>query len=156
MGCDLLALDLVKSWEFLQQPLQPAPPKIPIPERPSIAELAFRDKDTGPKSPSHYSQPPSALDGFDINPRRLLRRRSSLVVADLPLSPTAEHHKKLSLADGNAITEEPKETNENPQTNGVHENKEDEEEQAKEKKKKPPPTQFVEPDANSLLDSFGF
>ena len=151
MGCDLLALDLVRSWEFLQQPLQPAPPKTPIAERPSIAEIAFREKDAGPKSPSYYMQSPSTLDGFDINPRRLLRRRSSLVVADLPISPTAEHHKKLSLADASAIAEE---TNGTPQNDGVSKNEDADDE--KDKKKKPPPTQFVEPDANSLLDSFGF
>ncbi|KAI9696089.1 MAG: regulator of (H+)-ATPase in vacuolar membrane [Candelina mexicana] len=49
MGCDFLALDLVRNWEFLRQPLQPK----------------------------------RALEA-PFDPRKLLRRRSSLVVADLP------------------------------------------------------------------------
>jgi len=49
MGCDLLALDLVRNWEFLLPP-------------PTV----FRDLD----------QP---------DPRQMLRRKSSLVVADLPM-----------------------------------------------------------------------
>lgn len=56
------------------------------------------------------------------DPRQLLRRRSSLVVADLPLrSPT-----------GGPKT---------PRTPGL---------------KAPPPQVFEEPEANSLLDTFGF
>ncbi|RDW71966.1 hypothetical protein BP5796_08000 [Coleophoma crateriformis] len=50
MGCDLLALDLVRNWEFL------------------------------------LPTPPTSQDiGGEPDPRRMLRRRSSLVVADLPL-----------------------------------------------------------------------
>lgn len=76
------------------------------------------------------------------------------MVADLPLSPSIEHHKRLSLADERAIAEEETgETNGVTETNGSHKDGGIEE---KEKKKKPPPTQFVEPSANSLLDSFGF
>lgn len=79
------------------------------------------------------------------------------MVADLPISPSVEHHKKPSLADANAIMEEPKETNGETHTNGVNGEKSDYfDKKDDEKKKKPPPTQFVEPDANSLLDSFGF
>ena len=156
MGCDLLALDLVRSWEFLRQPLQPPMPKTPAAKTPSAMEFPFREKDGGPKSPGYFNQPPSAIDGLDIDPRRLLRRRSSLVIADLPVSPVAEHHKKLTSADANAIAEE----KEPRETNGVQElskkRDDEEEEKEKQKKKKPPPTQFVEPDANSLLDSFGF
>lgn len=83
MGCDLLALDLVRNWEFLVQP----------------KEL------------------PREEDAPD--PRKLLRRRSSLVVDDLssPKSPTAM---KSGLG--------------KPQPQKV----------------------FEEPEASSLLDSFGF
>jgi len=49
MGCDLLALDLVRNWEFLAQP-----------------------KDT--------LQPLNQIS----DPRKMFRRRSSLVVDDLP------------------------------------------------------------------------
>ncbi|KAL8736926.1 MAG: hypothetical protein Q9181_002191 [Wetmoreana brouardii] len=84
MGCDLLALDLVRNWEFLLQPKgKPA------------QEEAPRD------------------------PRELLRRRSSLVIDDLssPKSPTSM---KAGMG-------------------------------------KPPPQKvFEEPEANSLLDNFGF
>lgn len=59
-----------------------------------------------------------ALSG-DPDPRTLLRRRSSLVVADLPVS-------KLPL---------------DMKPGGTY---------------KPQPNGFQEPDANSLLDSFGF
>ncbi|MCJ1417524.1 regulator of (H+)-ATPase in vacuolar membrane [Xylographa parallela] len=79
MGCDLLALDLVRNWEFLAQPKDTLEPLQPIPD-----------------------------------PRKMLRRRSSLVVDDLP-SPRP------------------------PTEKGA-----------------PAPTAWKEPDANSLLDSFGF
>lgn len=49
MGCDLLALDLVRNWEFLKQPKETV---------------------------TNGAQPP--------DPRKLLRRRSSLVVDDMP------------------------------------------------------------------------
>lgn len=61
--------------------------------------------------------PPAAGLGGEVNPLKLLRRRSSLVVADLP-SPTLHFESKKAV--------------------------------------QPPPTTFEEPDANSLLDSFGF
>jgi hypothetical protein len=60
MGCDLLALNLVREWEFLR----PLPAVKMLPSRLS---LSFTEE---------------APD-----PRRLLKRRSSLVVADMPLSP---------------------------------------------------------------------
>ncbi|KAL9123438.1 MAG: hypothetical protein Q9187_000008 [Circinaria calcarea] len=91
MGCDLLALDLVRNWEFLKYP---SPFKtLPL-------------------------QATAAADSIP-DPRKLLRRRSSLVVDDLP-SP-----KSPPMGAG--------------------------------KGKKPPPAKvFEEPDASSLLDSFGF
>jgi hypothetical protein len=153
MGCDLLALDLVRSWEFMIQQPQLPPPKPQAARQPLIAEVALRGKDTGPKSPMYYNQPPSALDAFDIDPRRLLRRRSSLVVADLPLSPSIEHHKRSAFTDGIAIEEEPKEAD-STETNGAKEEEDDR--RGDDKKKKQPPTQFVEPDSSSLLDAFGF
>ncbi|KAH8816301.1 WD repeat protein-like protein [Xylogone sp. PMI_703] len=84
MGCDLLALDLVRNWEFLL---------------PLATTFEGRRGDT--------------------DPRKFLRRRSSLVVADLPIPKVP-----LDIKAG-----------------GV---------------RKPPPSTFEEPDANSLLDSFGF
>lgn len=61
--------------------------------------------------------------GGEIDPLKLLRRRSSLVVADLPMSPVSA---KMP-------------TDMKP---GGHQ--------------QPPPTVFEEPEASSLLDSFGF
>ncbi|KAG4282678.1 hypothetical protein FPRO06_09351 [Fusarium proliferatum] len=69
-----------------------------------------------------FQQSPGATGlGGEVNPLKLLRRRSSLVVVDLP-SPTLKF-------------------------DSHRENK---------KTVKPPPTTFEEPDAGSLLDSFGF
>lgn len=92
MGCDLLALDLIRHWEFLKG--------LPEPKAANNVEAVLGE------------------DGVDF--RGMLRRRSSLVVADLPIPVQSEGEKKA------------------------------------EKKPKPPPTTFTEPDANSLLDSFGF
>ena len=60
MGCDLLALDLIRNWEFLQQPKEPI---------------------------TNGNHPP--------DPRKMLRRRSSLVVDDMPSpkSPTEQNVK---------------------------------------------------------------
>ena len=92
------------------------------------------------RSPTLYAhQPPSALNDFDFDPRKLLRRRSSLVVADLPPRPSMV---KPELTNGEEM-----------KTKEVDGETEEEEEEKKKKKK---PTQFQEPDANSLLDAFGF
>lgn len=105
MGCDLLALDLVRHWEFLGGlPTQDA----------MHTKASFEMNENG------------------VDYRKLLRRRSSLVVADLP----------VRLADPRVPV--------GTETTG-HEAKKEEK-----PKPKPPPTMFHEPDANSLLDSFGF
>ena len=103
MGCDLLALDLVRNWEFLRAP--PPPMK-----RLSRSSAVVSD------------------------PRQLLRRRSSLVVDDIPqvTSPRAS---------GFPPSPEIREESFGKATAGA---------------KKPPPTVFEEPDASSLLDNFGF
>jgi hypothetical protein len=95
MGCDLLALDLVRHWEFLKE----------LPSAQLKKDGAI-----------------SLVDGT-VDYRKMLRRRSSLVVADIPT--------KSSLGT------EPKSP-------------------VMPKKPQPPPTMFHEPDASSLLDSFGF
>ena len=68
-----------------------------------------------------FQQPGVVGFGGEVNPLKLLRRRTSLVVADLPSASmhfeTRSNGKKSSGA---------------------------------------PPTTFEEPDASSLLDSFGF
>lgn len=65
--------------------------------------------------------------GDVVDPGKLLKRRSSLVVQDLPLSPGFENSGRFT----GAVAKETKEA-------------------------KKPPTMFEEPDAGSLLDSFGF
>ena len=97
MGCDLLALDLVHHWEFLGE----------LPSRTTAQNISAGLQENG------------------VDYRKMLRRRSSLVVADMPVK------------SGLTISQEPKSP-------------------AVPSKPKPPPTTFNEPDANSLLDNFGF
>lgn len=159
MGCDVLALDLVKSWEFLLTP----PPKS-IPGRPPLSPLMPRDS-------FHAKGPNQAATDYDFDPRKLLRRRSSLVVADLP---TREHVKNELAQNDGAVAEEAESEDEDgnmdsskkaggeedeasdEDEDGDEEESEEEEEPVQAAPKKPPPTQFQEPDANSLLDAFGF
>lgn len=103
MGCDFLALDLVRHWEFL-------------------GGLPSQD----------VLKPNTSLEMNEngVDYRKMLHRRSSLVVADMP----------VRRAD---VSQEP--------TPGEKPKKEEQK-----AKPKPPPTMFHEPDANSLLDSFGF
>lgn len=137
MGCDVLALDLVKTWEFLLPP--PASTKT-MPGRPPLSPMM-------PRESFHANGPNQAGTDFDFDPRKLLRRRSSLVVADLPL----REHIKNDLAESKGTLREADSGEEDDEGNAGEEKKAKPEE-----KKKPPPTQFNEPDANSLLDAFGF
>jgi hypothetical protein len=132
MGCDVLALDLVKTWEFLAPP----PTKI-APGRPPLSPMM-------PRESFQANGPNQSATDFDFDPRKLLRRRSSLVIADLP----TREHVKNDLAAEKGMVEEA----EDEESSGEEEVKEKKEEP----KKKPPPTQFNEPDASSLLDAFGF
>ncbi|KKA27492.1 hypothetical protein TD95_001963 [Thielaviopsis punctulata] len=96
MGCDLLGLDLVRNWEFPPAPVKTTSGAVGIP-------------------------------GGEIDPLSLVKkRRSSLVVADIPVD-------KLQIGVGLA-----------------------EKKSGEKETKKKQPTMFYEPDANSLLDSFGF
>lgn len=134
MGCDLLALDLVRNWEFLL----PSPPK-PAPLTPAAV----------PQSPMKLpgASQSSLLDAFDVDPRKLLRRRSSLVVADLPTRESVR----------NALQEPVEESDEEEESeDDMKQSQEKEKPEPSDEKKKPLPTQFHEPDTNSLLDSFGF
>lgn len=74
--------------------------------------------------------------GGDVNPLTLLRRRSSLVVQDLPMSPISPTSTKAPpemRSGGRPLSQT-----------------------GEKAKPQPPPTMFEEPDANSLLDNFGF
>lgn len=157
MGCDVLALDLVKSWEFLLTP----PPKM-VPGRPPLSPLMPRDS-------FRANGPNQGSSDFEFDPRKLLRRRSSLVVADLPARESIRN--EVMQYDG-AVAEEDEDDDEEEgdgkEEDGVVEDEDEDEEESDEEEsdeeeepakpapKKPPPTQFQEPDANSLLDAFGF
>jgi hypothetical protein len=136
MGCDVLALDLVKTWEFLTPP----PTKI-APGRPPLSPMM-------PRESFHAHGPNQSATDFEFDPRKLLRRRSSLVVADLP---TREHVRNDLKEEKGALEED---EDEEERDGEVEVDKR--EERKEEPKKKPPPTQFKEPDASSLLDAFGF
>ncbi|KAF2091359.1 hypothetical protein K490DRAFT_31122 [Saccharata proteae CBS 121410] len=132
MGCDALALDLVRGWEFL------------LPTQAGIGGIGELPE----RMPRH------SAGTADLDPRKLLRRRSSLVVQDLPdggqVPSMLDGFGDLSLGGaGSGIEDGVANGNGNGDANGVKKIGEEE-------KKKPPPTQFKEPDANSLLDSFGF
>lgn len=114
MGCDLLALDLVRHWEFLGAP---------------------------PTSKTIQNQPVLEFHDDGVDYRKLLRRRSSLVVADMP----------VRLSDSTTLSVDAKKTD----GADISAESQSQKQQAQEKPK-PPPTMFHEPDANSLLDSFGF
>lgn len=116
MGCDLLALELVRNWEFLRA----APPPFQrILNRRSIEEAN--------------------------DPRRLLRRRSSLVVDD-------------SISPANILAGWGGESFASPTTPTTPRamSQQPVKAVAAHQAKKPPPTVFEEPDANGLLDNFGF
>ena len=105
MGCDLLALDLTRNWEFLLPS--------PLPAKRLSVDSAVLD-----------------------DPRKLLRRRSSLVVDDMQ---HALHSPRVAQSPDAKSRDDPFKTHK--ATDGA---------------KKPPPTVFEEPDTSSLLDSFGF
>lgn len=77
------------------------------------------------------------LGGDVVNPQTLLKRRSSLVVQDLPMSPISPTATKVppEMRSGGG-----------PPLSQTGEKA----------KPQPPPTMFEEPDAASLLDNFGF
>ncbi|ROV92027.1 hypothetical protein VMCG_09527 [Cytospora schulzeri] len=76
--------------------------------------------------------------GGEINPLKMLKRRSSLVVADMPVSPISARGAAGEVKTGGSGGGLLSPTGE------------------KKPKAQPPPTMFEEPDASSLLDSFGF
>jgi hypothetical protein len=138
----------VRSWEFFIPPQQVdrSPKHVPFTGSLHTSQI--------PPSPRSVRQAPSPLlQAFDLDPRRILRRRSSLVVDDLPAD-----FKRHSLTDDAGILEELEPTN---GVNGKADEAKTEHQNEKlpaplssaEKKK---PTQFEEPDANNLLDAFGF
>jgi hypothetical protein len=165
MGCDLLALDLgkpcpiiyscpkvsfsnwlnnsiVKNWEFLAPPPARLLPNRP-PLSPAIPHTTFYARNINQ----------SAAD-FDFDPRKLLRRRSSLVIADLPTREFITN--TLTESKGSIVEAESEEEQGRIAVDKKQEAYDKSAEEEQKEKKKPPPTQFQEPDASSLLDAFGF
>ena len=161
MGCDLLALDLVRTWEFLRTPppVKRAPSissvasSVPSLHKPQLHSPTFG----GPFGTAQQQQPHSPmLQAFDIDPRKILRRRSSLVVADLPVGEFKRHS---WTGHGDSISEEKRPSNglsPDGTDKAKAEAKTDGSSKGAKMSEKRAPTQFQEPDANSLLDSFGF
>jgi len=155
MGCDLLALDLVRTWEFLK-----TPPPLRSPSMPFIPSSIANERKHSLQSPT-FAGPFGAqtatpmAQAFEIDPRKLLRRRSSLVVADLPI----EFKKHSLTGEGETIIEEEQGAmsaiNGKTEEAGVPETVDGKNTDEKIKGKRQP-TSFQEPDANSLLDAFGF
>lgn len=97
MGCDVIALDLVRNWEFLQQ-------------QPPARDEAFdasEEQETVAALPEHKH---AKRESVDFDPRKLLRRRSSLVVADLPdmAKPMTPDGAPRSMLDSWGMTESKK------------------------------------------------
>jgi hypothetical protein len=145
----------VRTWNFILPPPRPRRrPRSPTAERATAAAAAAAaaakraqaDPRGGLKGVS-----PSLLHALDVDPRSIMRRRSSLVVDDLP--PEVRAAVRHRLEDASVVSED-----DELEPNGVHRGG------AEEEKKAPgspvaaakKPAQFKEPDPNSLLDSFGF
>lgn len=97
-------------------------------------------------SPTQQRAPTSPFDVAGFDPRKLLRRRSSLVVADLPQPEKLRTNGLESIeADTEANSNEENSEAEPAGTSNNH---------TKDEEKKP--ASFREPDPNSLLDAFGF
>ncbi|KAL5412587.1 hypothetical protein PMIN06_003363 [Paraphaeosphaeria minitans] len=149
MGCDLLALNLVKTWEFLAPP----PASLKLVNRPPLSPAL-------PRTSFQARNANQSSTDFDFDPRKLLRRRSSLVVADLP----AREHVANALTESKGTIDEVGDESEDDDEDeergkgegGKEENNKDGKDEGEGEKKKPPPTQFQEPEASSLLDAFGF
>ncbi|THY98521.1 hypothetical protein D6C92_02821 [Aureobasidium pullulans] len=87
MGCDILALDLVRHWEFLQPP--------------PITKQVEEESETEERVAELPRRKLSRTTTEDFDPRKLLRRRSSLVVADLPEGrPVVHENTAPSMLDG--------------------------------------------------------
>lgn len=126
MGCDLLALDLVANWEFLNLPSQTV-------------------NGTTDNGGIEDTSEDILIAMMDKEPRKVMRRRSSLVVNDLALvNLHAGRHEDVVVEEVDANSTDGKVKEEEQKTGGAQ------------KVEKRAPTQFTEPEANSLLDSFGF
>jgi len=129
MGLWLLALELVARWDF--PTWKPSPPVDSAPATANGAAAADVEPPSmlngfSPPSPPPASQPPSMLNNFAAN-----------------ATPQVTDEKAAREAKAAELLKKLKAKKEGPTSAVVDE-------------KKPQPTQFKEPDANSLLDSFGF
>lgn len=148
MGLWLLALDLVSRWEFLAVSSTRSA-KLPHPTANTIAngmrELEISEEETVEAKPSG---PPSLLDDFTSKPAAPKVEPPSLLDSFTPSEtskPDIQDEKAAREAKAAEMLKKLKAKKDAAAApTGESE------------KKKPEPTQFKEPDANSLLDSFGF
>jgi hypothetical protein len=151
-------LIIVRTWNFILPPPQPPRPRAPS----TAASLAEQMKSGGG---GLRGVSPSLLRALDEDPRSIMRRRSSLVVDDLPPEARAalRHRLEDSIVTEDGEREEDEgEDEEGEEPNGVRRGGAvggvDAPKSPVAAAKKPPPAapQYQEPDADSLLDSFGF
>lgn len=131
MGLAVLALDVIRSWKFTARTL----PTTNGLSNGTLATLPDRTVSEPVSTPAEHAEPPSLLNGFaDPAPAQ-----------SAPMDEKAAREAEAAelLAKIQAKTNAAK-----PKAEG--------EEGGKEEKDRRQPTQFKEPDANSLLDSFGF
>ncbi|PGH06708.1 hypothetical protein AJ80_08125 [Polytolypa hystricis UAMH7299] len=139
MGCDLLALNLVRDWEFLTPMLLPTPRAVPHHPPPPVSSQQQQQQPKRQRKKTLSIE--LSEDNAPADLRKLLRRRRSLVVADMPIltSPVMVPQDigggGGGGGDGNSGGPVPV-----PAATGG----------------KGTPTVFHEPDSSSLLDSFGF
>lgn len=148
MGLWLLALDLVSSWKFLAVPPQSS--TLLANEAAAAITNGVHAMEISEKQVTEAPSAPSLLDGFTDTPAPPTASAPSLldnfsgpdtvqpIVQDenaARAAKAAEMLKKLKAKKDVAASAKSDET---------------------QQQKKPEPTQFKEPDANTLLDSFGF
>jgi hypothetical protein len=126
MGLWLLALELVSQWDF--KPAPPVPTSMPIRTQQPLTNGDHQPSvlDSFTETTQPTREPPSMLDAFET-PKPARQADNDKAARE---AKAAELLKKIKAKKESA----PAVINE----------------------KKPEPTQFKEPDANSLLDSFGF
>lgn len=148
MGLWLLALDLVSSWEFLA---------VTAPPRASIVGEATKaitngvnglEISEGANVESNSTAPRSLLDSFTSGDKPSQSKPPSLLSNSTPSDPAEPATDEKATREAKAA-EMLKQLKAKKEANALFSGD-------CEKKQKPEPTQFKEPDANSLLDSFGF
>jgi hypothetical protein len=148
MGLWLLALDLVSQWKFLAVPSHQSTTSVDHTTEAITNRMQELNIPENSMSEAKSLDPPSMLDGFTSQPAPPKAEPPSLLdsfAQPEPITSGAQDEKAAREAKAAEILKKLK-AKKDAAAPAKSENK----------KKKPEPTQFKEPDANSLLDSFGF